>query len=395
MKPGFLAAVLTVAIGSTSTAFAAFSGYYRVMGQQSGRCLNVTGASTANSASVIVYDYTSGGSTNDEWLVTSIGSGYYRLTARHSGKDMVVASASTATGANIFQYSYGGSSTNDEWQLVDAGGGYYEIKNRNSGKLVQAMGTANVSAVQQHPDANTTNQRFQFVSIGGGGPTPTPAPTATPAPGGLGSIVSSAQWDQIFPPNAPRHAIYTHSGFVAAGSAYPGFCGTGDTAMKRRECAAALANYHHETGGGVYAEEIAQGVYCDSTPTACGYCSGNGLSYFGRGAIQLSWHYNYCAAGQALGMGSSLFTNPGQVSSNSTTMWKTAFWFWNTQTGAGTMTGHNAIVNGAGFGEAIRSINGSIECNGGNPAQVQSRIQQFDRILGILGSTRGAGNVGC
>ena len=70
--------------------------------------------------------------------------------------------------------------------------------------------------------------------------------------------------------------------------------------------------------------------------------------------------------------------------------WKTGLWYWNTQTGPGTMTGHNAMVNGAGFGETIRSINGSLECNGGNPAQVQSRVNNYNKFVGILGVPAGA-----
>ena len=45
------------------------------------------------------------------------------------------------------------------------------------------------------------------------------------------------------------------------------------------------------------------------------------------------------------------------------------------------MTPHNAMVNGAGFGETIRSINGSLECDGGNPAQVQSRVDAYQRFV--------------
>jgi hypothetical protein len=142
-----------------------FSGYYRIMGVQSGRALVVQSASTANSASVIVWDYNDNTSDNDEWEVRSIGSGYHRIIARHSGKDMTVASASTANGANIFQYTYGGTATNDEWQIVDSGGGQYEIRNRNSGKNVQAMGTANGAAVQQQTDDDGSDQRFQLISI--------------------------------------------------------------------------------------------------------------------------------------------------------------------------------------------------------------------------------------
>jgi len=142
-----------------------FSGYYRIMGQESGRALVVQSASTANNASVIIYDYAGpGGTPNDEWEVRSIGSGYYRIINRHSGKDMTVANASTASGANTIQYTYGGTNTNDEWTMVDSSG-VYEIRNRMSGKNLQAMGTGNGSAVQQQTDNNAGNQRFTFVSI--------------------------------------------------------------------------------------------------------------------------------------------------------------------------------------------------------------------------------------
>ncbi|MER7967177.1 hypothetical protein [Streptomyces ardesiacus] len=53
--------------------------------------------------------------------------------------------------------------------------------------------------------------------------------------------------------------------------------------------------------------------------------------------------------------------------------------YWNTQNRPGTMTPHDAMVNGAGVGETIRSINGRVECDGRNPAQVQSRIDDYER----------------
>ena len=74
--------------------------------------------------------------------------------------------------------------------------------------------------------------------------------------------------------------------------------------------------------------------------------------------------------------------------------WKTGLWYWNTQTGPGTMTPHDAMVNSRGFGETIRSINGSIECNGGNPGQVQSRVTAYQNFAGMLGVDPG-GNLYC
>ncbi|SFK85601.1 Chitinase class I [Streptosporangium canum] len=72
----------------------------------------------------------------------------------------------------------------------------------------------------------------------------------------------------------------------------------------------------------------------------------------------------------------------------------TGVWYWMTQNGPGTMTSHNAIVNGAGFGETIRSINGRLECDGGNPRQVQSRINAYQRFAQILRVAPGD-NLGC
>jgi hypothetical protein len=69
--------------------------------------------------------------------------------------------------------------------------------------------------------------------------------------------------------------------------------------------------------------------------------------------------------------------------------WQTGLWYWMTQSGPGTMSGHTAMTTGAGFGESIRSINGALECNGGNPAQVQSRINKYTQFTQILGVTPG------
>jgi chitinase len=58
------------------------------------------------------------------------------------------------------------------------------------------------------------------------------------------------------------------------------------------------------------------------------------------------------------------------------------------------MTAHGAMVNGQGFGQTIRTINGSLECNGANPGQVQSRVNYNVRFCQILGVDPG-GNQGC
>ncbi|HEY1013539.1 MAG TPA: glycoside hydrolase family 19 protein [Herpetosiphonaceae bacterium] len=213
-----------------------------------------------------------------------------------------------------------------------------------------------------------------------------PTPTPTNSPGGFSSIVSRAQFDQLFP---NRNPFYTYDGLVTAAAFYPAFAGTGTTETRKREAAAALANFSHETGGLVHITEIAQGEYC--SPSAQWPCA-PGKRYFGRGPIQLSWNFNYGLAGQALGL--NLLADPDLVARDPAVAWKTALWYWMTQRGPGTMTPHDAMANGNGFGETIRSINGSLECNGGNPGQVQSRINAYQSITNLLGVTPG-NNLSC
>ncbi|WP_367318360.1 glycoside hydrolase family 19 protein [Streptomyces sp. HUAS ZL42] len=210
----------------------------------------------------------------------------------------------------------------------------------------------------------------------------------TPSPSGF--VVSEAQFNQMFP---SRNSFYTYGGLTAALSAYPAFANTGGDTVKKQEAAAFLANVSHETGGLVYIVEQNTANYPHYCDWSQSYgCPAGQSAYYGRGPIQLSWNFNYKAAGDALGI--DLLHDPYRVERDSAVAWKTGLWYWNTQTGPGTMTGHNAMVNGAGFGQTIRSINGSLECDGKNPAQVQSRVNAYQQFAQILGVNPG-GNLYC
>ncbi|MQS35039.1 chitinase [Streptomyces katsurahamanus] len=213
---------------------------------------------------------------------------------------------------------------------------------------------------------------------GGGTPNPNPNPS--------GFVVSEAQFNQMFP---SRNSFYTYKGLTDAISAFPAFAKTGSDTVRKQEAAAFLANVSHETGGLVHIVEqntANYSHYCDRTQPYG--CPAGQSAYYGRGPIQLSWNFNYKAAGDYLGI--DLLNNPSRVQNESAVAWKTGLWYWNTQSGPGTMTGHAAMVNGSGFGQTIRSINGSLECNGGNPAQVQSRVNNYTRFAQILGVPTGS-----
>jgi predicted chitinase len=207
---------------------------------------------------------------------------------------------------------------------------------------------------------------------------------------GISGIVSESMFNDMFP---NRNSFYTYSGLVEAGKSYPEFADTGDLTTRKRETAAALANFSHETGGFVYITEIAKNDYCgdwDGDPNTCP-CEPN-KQYYGRGPIQLSWNGNYCAAGAALGL--DLRKYPEMVEQNSTIAWQTSLWFWMTQQGAGYWPAHTSMVNDYGFGETIRTINGALECNGGEPEKVQARIDEYKRLINMLGTTPGD-NLSC
>ena len=214
-----------------------------------------------------------------------------------------------------------------------------------------------------------------------------PSPTPTPTPGGF--VVSQSQFSAMFP---SANGFYTYNNLVTAMGKYPAFANTGSTTTKLQEAAAFFANVSHETGGLVYINEIAQAPYCGGGSYPCAA----GQEYYGRGPLQISWNYNYGAAGSALGL--DLIDNPGLVATDGVVTWETALWYWMTQTGNAGVTPHNSMVNGPNFGQTINAINGGIECGQaagsvGNQ-EMQDRVSLYTKFAGMLGVSTG-GNTGC
>ncbi|MFF1693719.1 chitinase [Streptomyces sp. NPDC058257] len=197
-------------------------------------------------------------------------------------------------------------------------------------------------------------------------------------------VVSEAQFERMFP---ERDSFFTYDGLVEATRAYPEFARTGGKVVRRQEAAAFLANVSHETGGLFYVvaqDESTYPIFCDKTrPYGC---PAGESAYYGRGAIMLSWNFNYKAAGDALGI--DLLNDPGLVERDPKVAWMTALWYWNTQTGMGTLTGHEAMVEKKGFGETIRSLNGP-ECGGGKPEQVKHRVGLYRDFVRVLHAAPG------
>ena len=78
------------------------SGYVRLVAAHSGKCLDVTGASTADGAAVI--QWTCGSGTNQQWTLASNGS----IVSRSSGKCLDVPGFSTTDGTALDQWACNG-----------------------------------------------------------------------------------------------------------------------------------------------------------------------------------------------------------------------------------------------------------------------------------------------
>jgi predicted chitinase/regulation of enolase protein 1 (concanavalin A-like superfamily) len=286
----------------------------------------------------------------------------------------------------------GASGGTGYWVRVERSGSTFTAKRSSDGSNFSSIGSASISmpstvyvglAVTSHADGTRATSTFSNVNVASGGTTPPPPPPSS----GFAGVVSEEQFEEMFP---IRSSFYTYQGLVNAAAAYPGFANSSDATLRKREAAAFLANINHESDRLRAVREYNQNNYCNYCDAGQWYgCPAGRCQYFGRGPMQLSWNFNYKAAGDALGI--DLLNTPDLVATDPTVAWKTALWFWMTSTGAGRMTCHNAIVNNAGFGETIQTINGALEC-GRDPTHsaVITRVSYFQSFCQILSVSTGS-----
>ncbi|MEW1569638.1 glycoside hydrolase family 19 protein [Streptomyces sp. NPDC093509] len=326
-----------------------------------GKCIDVSEANSTNGTSVQLYSCN--GTNAQVW--SNPGDG----TLRALGKCLDVVDHSTADGASVQLWDCKGGA-NQQWVVSAA----RDIVNPTSSKCldVRDNDSTDGTRLQIWTCSGSSNQKWNAPTAGDG---------ATPS----SFVVTETQFNQMFP---GRNSFYTYSGLVQALSSYPAFTKTGSDTVRKQEAAAFLANVDHETGHLVYIVEQNTANYPHYCDTSQSYgCPAGKSAYYGRGPIQLSWNYNYKAAGDALGI--DLLHTPSLVQTSPSVAWRTGLWFWNT---AGAVTPHNAMVKTppAGFGQTIRTINGALECDGKNPGQVQSRVTAYQKFTAILGVSAGS-----
>jgi len=116
--------------------------------------------------------------------------------------------------------------------------------------------------------------------------------------------------------------------------------------------------------------------------------------------MQLSWNYNYGAAGDALGV--DLLRSPEKVSQDPYLAFATALWFWMTpQTPK--PSAHSVMVGTwspssadrasgrvPGFGMTTNIINGGLECSKPSNEKVERRVMYFRHFSSLLGVDPGS-----
>lgn len=239
-------------------------------------------------------------------------------------------------------------------------------------------------------------------------------------------IVKASDWEYLFP---LRAQAYTYSNFLKAIGKFPALCKTyGDgrdsDAICRKELATMFAHFAQETGGheswrpegewrqalvhvremgwsegqkGGYNGECNPDVWQGQTWPCGKDKDGDFLSYFGRGAKQLSYNYNYGPFSEAMyGDERTLLNKPELVADTWLNLASAIFFFAYPQPPKPSML---QVIDGTwqpndrdkanglvpGFGVTTQIINGGVECGGPTEiAQSQNRIKYYKEFANYL-----------
>jgi len=134
-----------------------------LVGVQSGRCIGVVGASTADQAALELQDCSS---ATSQQLRLETAEGYYVLRVVGSDRCLAVSGGSTSAGASIVQATCTDAAS-QQWSGAEVGGAY-RITSRASGMAIDAYGagTSNGTKIIQWPENGGANQQWTVVAAG-------------------------------------------------------------------------------------------------------------------------------------------------------------------------------------------------------------------------------------
>ncbi|MGA3058433.1 MAG: RICIN domain-containing protein [Candidatus Limnocylindrales bacterium] len=151
---------------STGTGASGLAGVYQISNYNSGLRLDTQNSGTAQ-GTLAVQATASSSSTTQKWTLVDAGSGQYKIKNNASSLVLGISGMSTSDGASAL--IWGDTGTADHlWTLVSDGSGHYKIKNVNSGKVlgVTNMSTSSGAQVVQWSDSGTADHLWTFTKIG-------------------------------------------------------------------------------------------------------------------------------------------------------------------------------------------------------------------------------------
>ncbi|OEF23126.1 glycoside hydrolase family 19 protein [Vibrio rumoiensis] len=238
-------------------------------------------------------------------------------------------------------------------------------------------------------------------------------------------VFPQSDWEFLTHMAAPE---YTYTRFLRAIGKFPAFCGEytdgrDSDAICKKSIVTAFAHFSQETGGHIAKDNISDNPLALEEwqqalvhvremgwsegqvgyTTGCGqddwqnkrWPCATGEGYFGRGAKQLSYHFNYGAFSEVMydGDATVLLNNPGLVADSWLNL-ASAIWFFLTpqapkpamlhvidRTWTPSQRELDAGI-GYGFGTTINIINGGIECGEQNKTKGQpvNRIRYWEGL---------------
>jgi hypothetical protein len=138
---------------------------FKVVNRNSGKVAGVSGASTADGASIVQWADT--GSADQRWNISRNTGGNAVITNAGSAKVAGVYQGSTSQGVRAVQWTSTGAA-DQQWTFA-ANGPYYTIQNVNSNRYlgVSSGSTANGANLVQWAGNGSLDQQWQLVQVSG------------------------------------------------------------------------------------------------------------------------------------------------------------------------------------------------------------------------------------
>ncbi|WP_330286528.1 family 43 glycosylhydrolase [Streptomyces sp. NBC_00576] len=134
---------------------------YTVVNRVTGKCLEVTGSSSADGANV--QQWTCSGANNQRWRLEDLGDDTHRLVNVAGGKVLDTENCSSADGADLRQWSWL-NNTCQRFRFLATSGGYVRIVNQATSKVadVADCSSADGADVRQWSWLNSNCQQWQL-----------------------------------------------------------------------------------------------------------------------------------------------------------------------------------------------------------------------------------------